>query len=778
MSTQHIYRSRAGSEPSDPSRLSDENQLSLRVVHSAPATTQYIPNPQPLPRRTARHEHWPARPDTLDLTGSKSDKKAHRLVLPEINIPLAHITQTQNSALEFSNTVSTIARRMMMHAPAESTHTASRSKWTPAASWKTLAKAFNKSRRPTLEAIDFDNYSSQDYDHPEVRKFGLKTVNIHIPECVIEYEQCGWSEEGKLRLMDPAAGKMLENSTLWISHNHPVLKRFDCLGAPPTEKPIIRDDRHIDILNTHLTKGRWIWIICCEAFRHAFGRWEERPPIVRIDVERTRNLFNARMARFLLVEKPLSDFCNWQKVDPKDLSGVMLKLTADTLGLVVSFSTESMPEDSRKNSKQSLDCIKRRLPGQMQKYQQFQKVHQELIRPTETEPASRRFPKPLRPTVRQQAKIDPLFLQMSQRLEEKCSCLSQYGFCERKRDRDDVDIETLRLAGYEPKTLKGKTINEPLDPYAHRASGPELKRKVFRCIGRKNAKGKKIERAPFQRQQKVPPPRIQRFQIPSELPRMVSWNPEHQGRIPKEWCCHDDSECLALCEWHPIGRCGMYPYCSPQTRHSSEEPASYRRLIFPPGWTPGKWQQYKTELEASESNAPQVGDGGADDAVQCVLKELLQSRLSAIDVPSRVTVRENSVQSAHFVESNISLVLGPSSQERGVASIAVPDQSSDIPNAQNNTIEDSPATNLTLNTSVVEDAKATNNTEVTNNEGLEIQSPHGVVQISQNESGNFSEGEPTDLVPGYDRDSPPRYTEDESETIPSTSDEEGDSADD
>lgn len=96
---------------------------------------------------------------------------------------------------------------------------------------------------------------------------------------------------------------------------------------------------------------------------------------------------------------------------------------------------------------------------------------------------------------------------------------------------------------------------------------------------------------------------------------------------------------------------------------------------------------------------------------------------------------------------------------------------------ENNAIEERPAANPTLNNSVIEEVGVISDTGVTNNQGLGIQPPDEGVHISQNGSRSFLEGEPTDLVPRYDRDSPPRYTEDESETVPPTSDDEDDSED-
>ncbi|KAE8443254.1 hypothetical protein EG329_002042 [Mollisiaceae sp. DMI_Dod_QoI] len=609
MEAQKIRCGRERSDQIEVGLYSAPAQSDLPMVLSEPSTPQ---GPQFTYQRSTKSGFWPERPDFLDLGKPRQSKEACLVVLPEINIPLELVTFHQDGTLEFSATVSEMIAQIALLEAAELTHKAQNWKSIRSLGSHLKSLVIKTSRRPTLDIVDLDNYSYQCDEPTTEEEFNRMPINIHFPECVFNQQQWSWNGRRKLIIQSQLASNMLENATLWILDDNPVLKRSDILGASSQETTELHGGRNMNILNIHLAKGRWIWILKCKfAPGKDRSREEEQKCRVEINFELTQDLYNARMAYFQGIDKPLIDFCNEKKMElPKDISDLLQK--TPNLAMLISWSLKNRSEDCRSRSKILMDEIKKKLQDHIQRYHQFhqdKRLQQKLIRRIRAASVQSKVRSLLSQCFTYQTDIDRIFLRLAQRLMTKCSCFPTHGECRfiKNEDGDDGDSTVSKLTPH-------KDLSKPY-LYCPPEEGSKPKGKCF-LFRKKLVKGK--GKSNFEQMPEAVP---KKPKVPSGQPRIVTWNPENQFYPPMEWCCHDIDECRQFCGFHTreVTSCDMYPYC--RFVHSwKDKPGCFKRRIFPPGWTAIMFRQYEIFLRYFESDEREWND---EIAMEMVLEALL-----------------------------------------------------------------------------------------------------------------------------------------------------------
>lgn len=249
--------------------------------------------------------HWPSRPSLLLATRMPKHVfsfyviPSHRVILPEINCLLSHITLYGNGTLIFSPELTqevskTINFERVKRFPWKDslgTETKHRMKH----DMQNTLKQFVGEKRyqhPILQPVIWNRYTHLDISGAP-RELGIHEVEIRLPETIAAAVDLEWKGP-RLSVLGKAAEIMLANAVLFVPNSHPVLKEYGTLISRPTSQHPIDEYLNVDILRYHIRFRRRFW------HTHMETGCKDILTVATVDLENARTLwFRSKDSRFL-----------------------------------------------------------------------------------------------------------------------------------------------------------------------------------------------------------------------------------------------------------------------------------------------------------------------------------------------------------------------------------------------------------------------------------------------------------------------------------------------
>jgi hypothetical protein len=295
--------------------------------------------------RPTRTNKFPARPSTIEAFGAAKlwstsmglIKKPIRAIFPEFKILVSHLTVLSNGKLEFSKIASEAFHQSVCYTASKETkqdeeldnhiflggqpserkvknqintglYQLRHRNFNYPCNKECIYDGFlNEKPRPSflVEGVPEDRIGHPMETPISSSIFSKLGFEIQVPQSFVrasDIKRYG----GRLIINSTTTDKMLRNATIWIPHNHPILKDFETLSALPSKCPPVDESGNLDVLRNHLIRGRPVWITkTC---------YQRRTTEVMYD--RTAELEDVRTVFYKTgADKFLKMFCEGKKID-------------------------------------------------------------------------------------------------------------------------------------------------------------------------------------------------------------------------------------------------------------------------------------------------------------------------------------------------------------------------------------------------------------------------------------------------------------------------------